>query len=747
MIAAVVVAAAASLAPRVVSISSSSSSIVRLAVAEARLALYHRAGGKWPGLETELREADANRTVVVGLVKDLSGFEGLSGGEESHWLVPTKEGVACVGGGERGVLYASHLLWEWLGGAHHAVWSFPPPSSSAPLPDLTEVVSGGRALFDTRGVLPYHDFPMGPDWWGASQFKGFASQLSRMKMNQDWGLKDEPTSRYCCGSEQLYTADAYGSLAASGLDPTTIDKQKEVVWVNAAAGLLNESFSFARQYCGVTSGVGFEVPLINAYPFVPNSSRAEFLEGTVRRVLEATPVEHLWLWTPEGYAGGEVQEVVADVLEVCRTVGNRSRVVMSGWNLGPQGNRTVWDGLVPDDVVLSSLDRNIGWDPVDPSFGDLKAGRESWVIPWLEDDPGLAGPQLWVDRSLQHARDAVKYGARGLLGIHWRTMEVAPQLHALSRLSWNSSLTATTIYSSFCLDFFGLGSTSNCTSLFLSIDSFAKGPAPSCGAPRNPWGNCSTRLPSPNMGCCGRVSAGSVDMTQFDFVERFGRMRGEVQGDEDKLWWFDWWYSLFRYFRALGEAENAAEILQQSVSEAQKLNGTVRKDFIVKNVIPRLGNVSRWWENATLHLQLSVASPGQLGTLSTNEQNNWGKLTAGPLQFLSQEGIAAPPSALPSVSYSGHPRLVVPLPLRPVIPREEGELCLQAWTLGAVSGPRIEWNSASGEAGVVVMQVVKSGRGVWEGCVRPLPKDHMEWRVVTGGLRFPAGRNATVLVV
>ncbi len=42
------------------------------------------------------------------------------------------------------------------------------------------------------------------------------------------------------------------------------------------------------------------------------------------------------------------------------------------------------------------------------------------MIPWMEDDPGLTAPELWVNRSLEHGDQAEAYGADGLVGIHWR---------------------------------------------------------------------------------------------------------------------------------------------------------------------------------------------------------------------------------------------------------------------------------------------------------------------------------------
>ena len=41
---------------------------------------------------------------------------------------------------------------------------------------------------------------------------------------------------------------------------------------------------------------------------------------------------------------------------------------------------------------------------MDPWVNITTPGRQKILIPWAEDDPGLAGPELWVERVLHHAR-------------------------------------------------------------------------------------------------------------------------------------------------------------------------------------------------------------------------------------------------------------------------------------------------------------------------------------------------------
>ena len=68
-------------------------------------------------------------------------------------------------------------------------------------------------------------------------------------------------------------------------------------------------------------------------------------------------------------------------------------------------------------------------------FADVK-GRPTWAIPWLEDDPALTAPQLWAARLRRDAADARRYGASGLIGLHWRTRAIGPNVAALAQAGW-----------------------------------------------------------------------------------------------------------------------------------------------------------------------------------------------------------------------------------------------------------------------------------------------------------------------
>jgi len=103
--------------------------------------------------------------------------------------------------------------------------------------------------------------------------------------------------------------------------------------------------------------------------------------------------------------------------------------------LGPQQDRALFDHILPKEIALSCINREVGKTPVEPGFATV-TGRSKWAIPWLEDDPALTSPQLWAGRMRRDAADALRYGCDGLVGIHWRTRVLGPAVAALAQAAW-----------------------------------------------------------------------------------------------------------------------------------------------------------------------------------------------------------------------------------------------------------------------------------------------------------------------
>ena len=223
--------------------------------------------------------------------------------------------------------------------------------------------------------------------------------------------------------------------------------------------MCREAFSLAR-LLSVKTCVGTEVPMtyrdvmptpllerIRAQKRDPGDPAVvrEVYEAMFERIAKTHPLDYYWLWTNEGWRGRSNAADLALAMkhftaayQALHRVGAPFRLATCGWQLGPEEDRAAYDRLLPKDVAVSSINTELGHNPVDPAFARVH-GRQKWAIPWLEDDLALANPQLWVGRTRKDAADALAYGCTGLLGIHWRTDNIAPNFAALAQAGWSQS--------------------------------------------------------------------------------------------------------------------------------------------------------------------------------------------------------------------------------------------------------------------------------------------------------------------
>ena len=114
----------------------------------------------------------------------------------------------------------------------------------------------GKPRFTLRGLQPFHDFSVGPDWWNLSDYQGVLSQMAKLRMNfigfhtypswnrdagpeanvwiglpedvdaqgnvkfgyeagvvttrRGWAVTPFPTSKYASGAGLLFENDEYG---------------------------------------------------------------------------------------------------------------------------------------------------------------------------------------------------------------------------------------------------------------------------------------------------------------------------------------------------------------------------------------------------------------------------------------------------------------------------------------------------------------------------------------------------------
>lgn len=424
-------------------------------------------------------------------------------GPQEYWLktlsIDGRWVWIVTGGDDLGTLYAAYAFAGQMGVRFYLHGDVIPDGRvELPLPVMDQ---RGMPIFALRGIQPFHDFPEGPDWWRRDDYLAVMAQLPKLRMNffglhtypegrpnaeptvwigrpQDadsrgqvtasypasyqntlrgnWGYAPRKTSDFSFGAGQLFESDAFGNDVMTGHCPQPVGDEACNEVFNRASTVLRDAFVYARQL-GVQTCVGTETPLtvpaavkerLQADGQDPTDSAVirKLYEGMFLRAAAAYPIDYYWLWTPEhwtwqGTKDAEVWDTLGDIglaVAAAKRVEAPFKLATCGWVLGPAGDRAKFGRVLPPGVAVSCINRQVGMEPVDPAFREI-SDRGKWAIPWLEDDPALTSPQLWVGRMRRDAADARRYGCDGLFGIHWRTRAVAPNVAALADAAWDQS--------------------------------------------------------------------------------------------------------------------------------------------------------------------------------------------------------------------------------------------------------------------------------------------------------------------
>jgi len=400
--------------------------------------------------------------------------------------------ITITGGSDLGVLYGAYRYAELLGVRFYLHGDVIPDE---PLKELPVVNEAGKPIFDTRGIQPFHDFDEGPDWWDQDDYLAYLSQLAKLRMNfiglhcypeggvgpeaavwigpgselgdggnvkfsyssfwantakhGTWGNAAMKTGDFAGGAAQLFADDVYGPAVMDGLMPRPETPQQCNELFNRVGAMFRVVFTQARAL-GIKTCIGTETPLTipkavqqrlreqGKDPKDPVVVRQVY-EGMFRRIAATHPLDYYWLWTPEewtwkGNKPEQFQSTATDIqaaLAALDSLGKPFTLATCGWVLGPQHDRSALDKLLPKDSPMSCINQQVGHAGIDSAFAQL-SGRPKWAIPWMENDPNLAGPQSWVGRMRYDAADARRLGCTGLLGIHWRTKAMAPNVAALA---------------------------------------------------------------------------------------------------------------------------------------------------------------------------------------------------------------------------------------------------------------------------------------------------------------------------
>jgi hypothetical protein len=275
-----------------------------------------------------------------------------------------------------------------------------------------------------------------------------------------WGYRPMNTCDYTYGAAALYDVDNYAADYMRTAFPwNDLPASVEAEVFDRMGALLRDAFTFAGRI-GVKTCIGTETPLkipkdvqerLKSGGSDPKDLAVvqRIYEGMFRRIEQTHPLDYYWFWTPENWTwqGANQKQVDATLADIKAAIAAAKKVnapftlATCGWVLGPPQDRALFDNVLPKDMPVSCINREVGHAPVEPGFARVE-GRPKWAIPWLEDDPAMIIPQLWVGRMRHDAVDAKQYGCTGLMGIHWRTRILGPNVSALARAAWDQGFAA-----------------------------------------------------------------------------------------------------------------------------------------------------------------------------------------------------------------------------------------------------------------------------------------------------------------
>jgi hypothetical protein len=720
----------------------------RLAAKEVRRYLYVRTDMLIPIKEIQPGQLENKESIIITGLKHYHEMEeqgnlpdnGIQEITNQGYLIKKSfsdeaEQLWIIGGEQNGVLYgAYHFLEKYGIGFYLHDDIIPAEKIVLHLPDLD---ISRNPLFSLRGILPFHDFPEGPDWWDLDDYKAIITQLPKMGMNfigfhtypesgiqgsykaeplvwigfeedihqngtveygypvlhfntQDttWGYLPRKTSTYYYGADKLFDRDYYGTGYMHNLSPWPHTEKENIRIFNESGTFFNSAFSFSK-ILGVQTCVGTESALTiparlkekleenGLDPETPEVIKTLYM-GMFSRIKNAYPLDYYWLWTPESWTWNEVRieeinmvkrdiQIAYDALSELNFPFD---LATCGWVLGPPNSRAEFDNILPKNIPFSCINREVGFSPVEQAFNDISE-RPLWAIPWLEDDPALTSPQLWVGRMRKDAYDAYNYGCNGLMGIHWRTINVDPMASALSKAAWeigewknipvgDRDMYSKDFYEDWATIQFGKENANRIAEIFVELDG---GPLYIRG--ENERTAYLHRTSDWNRGPGGlRVEKlNQIDIREkFGFIDDLESLSGKIKGLSNKER-FEYWINTFKYSEQMAILGNTLYELDSLMNVVNSKAPEDQKEFTVLEIFPKRIQASREWNDMLQQLLMVVNTKGEIGTVSNLQQHSMdflGLLTKHDDQINLLAHKPIPQDAFPNQAYSGPDRIVVP---------------------------------------------------------------------------------------
>ncbi|MGZ4972691.1 MAG: alpha-glucuronidase family glycosyl hydrolase [Limisphaerales bacterium] len=697
---------AATVAATVIVLPEKASRLERLAAQEVRRYVYLRSGSVLP-IIPKIAKGDA-----IVLSTNAAAFAESRDLSPQSFLLKTiatngHSILYIIGSDDVGVLYGAYRVAELLG-VRFYLHGDVLPDEQVPfsIPQLDE---RSKPLFALRGIQPFHDFPEGPDWWNADDYKAIEAQLAKMRMNfiglhtypeghpiaeptvwigkpddfkkngdvtfsypssyantlrKGWGYdRQAPARDFSFGAADLFEVDAYGSDPMLGHCPEPKSPTECNDVFNRTSHMLREAFDFAHEL-HIKTCVGTETPLTVpkavAAHVAPRPPSIESLYlGIFQRAAKAYPLDYYWLWTPEHWTWQEVKPeqvtTTTNDLAVAYSAFKKASVPFQlatcGWVLGPPSDRAMFDKILSNDVAISCINRHVGNTPIDAGFKNI-TNHSKWAIPWLEDDGALTSPELWVSRMRRDAADALDYGCDGLMGIHWRTRVLSPNVSALQQAMWSQPWKVGTnrpcddFYRDWAEHEFGSEVAEAAVTIFKQIDGHLPRPTDWTTGPgglrpdTRPWEKVEN---------------------EFWYVDAFATLAPKVAGKGNRER-YEYWNHQFQYMKATAKLRCAWQDFNKAMERVRSATDPAAKTKLAREAaLPSRELIVERLDSVYHHLLATVSTKGEMGVVANWEEHILPDLLLKPGAELEQLlGEKLPPESLPKKTYYGPLRVFVP---------------------------------------------------------------------------------------
>ena len=501
-----------------------------------------------------------------------------------------------------------------------------------------------------------------------------------------WGYSPVKTSDFSFGASQIFETDTYGADYMKNVSGWPHSDAENLQIFNASGKVFNEAFSQAKAL-GVKICVGTETPLI-----IPKDVRErynikaetdeqikELYRGMFSRIQKTYPIDYYWLWTPEGWtwqgaSDADVTKTEKDMklaYEVLNEMGKPFQLATSGWVLGPPKDRTKFDRVLPKDMPFSCINRGVGYTLVEKGFEAI-TDRPKWSIPWMEDDPDLLGTQLWVGRLRKDALDSYRYGCNGLIGIHWRTRELSPNVSALARAAWMANywtdfandgkrdLPTKDFYTDWVTSEFGYPYKS-LIKLMEWLD--GRGTEQKEGYKGDSHLNATDWIGGPGALMTNKsVEDLTERLDRYQFLQQMEAILRTIPGAGNHER-YEYWLNSMKFNKSLIETALAAKELQLAVDEIKKeKDKTEKQHMAIDKALPLRLELAEKWKQTMKLLLSKVSTTGEMGMLANLEMHNFrhNQTITRYDKFLKELGVDLPAEAFPSKEYIGKTRVIVP---------------------------------------------------------------------------------------